>query len=63
MPSRRLLSPEMLRVPAVHADHGSMVIRRMGEFLTEESTLENNGGATGVENDGQLSIIIYVFWK
>jgi len=34
-----------------------------GKSLTEESARENNGGATGVENDGQLSIIIYVFWK
>jgi hypothetical protein len=38
-----------------------MVIRRMGKFLTEESARENNGGATGVEDDGQLLMIIEVF--
>lgn len=38
-----------------------MVIRRIGKFLTEESVCENNGGATGVKDNDQLSMIIEVF--
>jgi len=34
-----------------------------GKSLTEESARETKGGATGVENDGELLIIIDVVWK
>ena len=63
MPSRRLLSPEMLRDPGSACGSRIDGDPAHGKSLTEESARENNGGATGVENDGQLLIIIDVVWK
>ena len=63
MPSRRLLSPEMLRDPGSACGSRIDGDPAHGKSLTEESASENNGGATGVENDGQLLIIIDVVWK
>jgi len=63
VPSRRLLSPEMLRDPGSACGSRIDGDPAHGKSLTEESARENNGGATGVQDDDQLWMIIEVLWN
>jgi len=55
--------PEMLRDPGSACGSRIDGDPAHGKSLTEESARENNGGATGVQDDGQLRMIIEVSWK